>query len=912
MSVVPPATGGGPRAKATAAPVSLGNAASLEGLLNMFRVEKGEDFTHTSFQRPAAAVYIPSSCLRDFYECYRAAMRRGDNLHITENHRPIGPVLADFDLRFPATEAELVGKVPPVRRYTEEDVQTFVSCISSSVVRYVLPPTTHFEVFVMEKPGPTLDKNTGLVKDGLHFVVPDIVTRPVVQHRMREALLADPQFRTCMQRLAPTKPLDDVVDKAVIADNCWTMYGSKKPGAAPYVVTRVYAYHVASEELTPCPVAPWPDEHHNYVERLSIRNKYTETLTRPEKRAEVEELQAQQDERNRQRNAIRRAMVQMPQGPYNTVDCLHTVTQLVGILNVRRADNYADWIRLGWCLRNIDYRLLDAWTEFSRSSAKYIEGETTKLWAINSGRPGGLGMGTLHMWAKQDNPAAYREIIRNDLNDLIDKSCTQTHYDVAKVVHHMYQYDYACANIDRKNWYEFRNHRWVPCDSVYTLKVRMSTEVFAEYMARCAHHNLAVTRPGMDEATQLMHVNKSSRLNRVANSLKNQGFKDALVKACAELFYREKFEELLDSNPNLLGFNNGVFDLDHMEFREGRPDDYISLTTGIDYVPYDKHHPAIKELETFWQQVHPNRAVREYVLRLFGSFLNGNTLEERFHIWTGSGSNGKSKVIDLFEMAMGEYCCKLPVTLLTQKRVASNAANSEVARLKGRRFASLQEPSEDERLNVGLMKELTGGDKIMARPMYKEPIEFRPQFKLVLLCNHLPHVPSDDGGTWRRIRLVEFGSKFVPGPPTQPCEFPIDPDLGKKLPRWAPYFMSMLIEFYRLNVVAPAPEPDEVLKCTNEYKQDNDHHAGFVENCIEPSPDARECVSMNDAFQEFKDWLRDEGIHKQPKKKDLYKHLEKALGRGVGSRANPAYYGFRLRDRYALPAPGNVINANNK
>ena len=39
------------------------------------------------------------------------------------------------------------------------------------------------------------------------------------------------------------------------------------------------------------------------------------------------------------------------------------------------------------------------------------------------------------------------------------------------------------------------------------------------------------------------------------------------------------------------------------------------------------------------------------------------------------------------------------------------------------RLVVMQEPEADENIGVGLMKELTGNDKIM-RGLYKEPVEF--------------------------------------------------------------------------------------------------------------------------------------------------------------------------------------------
>jgi P4 family phage/plasmid primase-like protien len=301
-------------------------------------------------------------------------------------------------------------------------------------------------------------------------------------------------------------------------------------------------------------------------------------------------------------------------------------------------------------------------------------------------------------------------------------------------------------------------------------------------------------------------------------------------------------------------------------------------------------------------------------------------------------SNGKSLTVSLMEKTLGQYCCKFPVTLLTQKRTASSSATPEIARAKGRRFAVLQEPSEDERLNVGQLKELSGGDTVQTRELFKSPCEWRPQFKLFLLCNQLPHVPSDDGGTWRRIRVVEFGSKFVEHPnPERPNEFPMDLELNSKLEGWRTHFMGLLLHYYKRYVTQALAEPTAVVSCTRDYQRTNDHMADFVDTCIErvttttPTPTTAthdadadaDCsgsgisgisgsmpptMSLDDAFTELKEWVRSDHIPiRVPKKTLVQRYLDRALTKSVHIKGRPMYVGFRLRDRFVGSATDDAL-----
>ena len=84
-------------------------------------------------------------------------------------------------------------------------------------------------------------------------------------------------------------------------------------------------------------------------------------------------------------------------------------------------------------------------------------------------------------------------------------------------------------------------------------------------------------------------------------------------------FYDENFYNDLDEDRNLLCFTNGVYDLEKDKFREGYPEDYISLCTNIPYVNYDKDDPKIQEVEEFFKQVQPEEEMYNYTLDFFAS-----------------------------------------------------------------------------------------------------------------------------------------------------------------------------------------------------------------------------------------------------------------------------------------------------
>ena len=66
------------------------------------------------------------------------------------------------------------------------------------------------------------------------------------------------------------------------------------------------------------------------------------------------------------------------------------------------------------------------------------------------------------------------------------------------------------------------------------------------------------------------------------------------------------------------------------------------------------------------------------------------------------------------------------------------------------------ELSANKPLDEALIKDLTGGDTIVARFLHKEYFEFTPTHKLWVYGNHKPRIEGTDEGIWRRVLLIPF------------------------------------------------------------------------------------------------------------------------------------------------------------
>jgi phage/plasmid-associated DNA primase len=434
------------------------------------------------------------------------------------------------------------------------------------------------------------------------------------------------------------------------------------------------------------------------------------------------------------------------------------IKHLISLLSLKRADCYTEWMNIGWCLHNIgngDLSYLEMWDEFSRNSVKYKDGECASLW--NTMRNEGLRHGSLHMWAKQDSPEKYKEYVNNRVYTEI-KDCNGSHNSVAKIAYNILKGKFICASSNGKLWYEFTGTRWHEDKDGIRIRHELSTTVKE-------HFRLTMNKIMISNNSSTSNKTLCETLLKISFKLEDNGYKESVMKEMREYFYNGDFIRKLDSNPNLIAFNNGVWDLRNHVFRVATPEDYLSKSVGYDYIN-ERDDEMYNKVIHYWKTLHPDPDQNNYILKTLARQLQGDVGHNLFHVhagFQGSAGNGKTTMFDILDMCLGEYVRKFGVEMLVAKqRIETGKPMPDFQYWKGVRILYCTEPKHDDILNTGIMKDLTGGEKIMYRLLYSNDIvDFRPMFKMHIMCNDTPQVDGSDSGVKRRIRKLDYVSQFV-------------------------------------------------------------------------------------------------------------------------------------------------------
>ena len=308
----------------------------------------------------------------------------------------------------------------------------------------------------------------------------------------------------------------------------------------------------------------------------------------------------------------------------------------------------------------------------------------------------------------------------------------------------------------------------------------------------------------------------------------------------------------LDADPWLLNCANGTIDL-----RTGalRPHNRDSLLTKLVNVDYDPQATA-PTWGRFMERITSGDArLAAYIQQAAGYTLTGDVSEQCLFFCYGTGANGKSTFVEALSDLLGGYWLKAPAEMLMQQRHGGGIPN-DIARLPGARMVVASEISEGRRLDEAKVKDLTGGDTLVARFMKQEYFEFRPVFKLWMYGNYKPVIRGTDNGIWRRIRLIPFMT-------TIPDEEK-DPTLPKKLRAELPGILAWAVRGCLAWQRDGLDVPDAVRDATDSYRAEMDVIGDFLTECCTLRPTAS--VAATPLYKAYVAWCEVNGERPLPQK----------------------------------------------
>lgn len=302
-----------------------------------------------------------------------------------------------------------------------------------------------------------------------------------------------------------------------------------------------------------------------------------------------------------------------------------------------------------------------------------------------------------------------------------------------------------------------------------------------------------------------------------------------------------------DSDDFLLGVKNGVVDLESGQRIKAERNQHITKQANVNFNARTECPSWLKFLDEI---MCGDTEMVEYLQKIVGYLLTGDTREQAMFFFYGHGANGKSTFINVINQLMGDHAAALNSdVLMLRKGGNGSGATPDIAGLVGARLAIANELEEGSVLSEVLVKSITGGDPVSCRHLYGKPFSYTPKYKLVMIGNHKPNIRGTDHGIWRRIRFVEFGASFKG---TQR-----DLNLEFKLLNELPGILNWAIEGCLKWQLEGLVSPEKVIKQTSDYQNEQDIIQNWIdERCDIKNRSGEDFEYLDKLFERYCDWAK--------------------------------------------------------
>ena len=593
---------------------------TFEEYLKRKIVGKGEQFTHTrigdkEFKISGGLYNIKDESI--FLEkYYKNVFVDRKKEYLTEKQKiEDAPILIDIDLRYSTNITK--------RQHTRDHIIDLIELYGNAIKDlFDIPNKFEIEIFVMEKSDVNILENK--TKDGIHIIF-GISMHKAGQLMLRKKVLEN--LNKVWDELPFINGIEELIDEGITKGTVnWQMYGSRKPNQKAYLITQHLSiiWDQIKEDFTFINHDLDNLDTKKYLHKLSAHcTCFPKLEINKQNKAEFDNLKENFQKKKPKktklliskfvRNGISNAieiknqkdlddLVEHALGNFdqdsneNTNDYelkeTHDFTMILPE-SYWGEGSYNKWIRVGWALKNTNQKLLPTWLKFSSQQKNFdwtTISDLIQLWdGFDFDNQDGLTDRSIMYWAKNENRKEYERIRQETVSYFIELTVKQAaEWDFANVLYQMYKDEFICVSIKNNIWYEYRAHRWYDIDSGNSLRLQISRKMHDIYMRKTTDAINSLQKIDQTEDCYESLRKRSNKLADICVLLKKTNWKNNIMREAKELFYNKDFLNKLDSNPYLLCFNNCVVDFKLKIYRDGQPEDYISKSTNIEYIPFEK------------------------------------------------------------------------------------------------------------------------------------------------------------------------------------------------------------------------------------------------------------------------------------------------------------------------------------
>lgn len=789
----------------------------------------------------------------DFVKDYVKLVDAGFNLDIVEKQSsdPVRRIMLDFDFKAPKTSSR-------------QPERTHLTSIMSEIINEIIIPqfTTYCELTdgqqiqycVFARDAPYIKEDT--IKDGFHAVF------NVKMEQSVWTQLINSQFGVIESRLREagvnfTNTIEDVIDKAFLnGSGNWMLYGGDKPEnfekTKPYklIEKNTATFNANTNEFA---FDYTPDSE---IEAYTTREIYD--LKTIQDNPSIQTINVKKNYIVEKKPKLKLVIKEEPDASQSQKSLNSLYVELIESIGVKFIDAYSSWRDIVWAICYLGEEYKELAKKISAKSSKWTndanaEETFERLWATCE--KSHFTLGTLKHYSRLTDEKIYLGI-QGKFKDF-QKICEgDTDNEIAQVFVYLFEDDFVYEADELWRWggivWELDNkHHFLRGAIAKKLKLFYTTK--EEQLNKQKQENDDETIIKMIDAK----IKKVQNIKRYIQS--TTGSSNIIKMVLTELTIQQTNKKIWDSKPYLFAFTNVIYDLRTGSTVAPNKFDYMRLSTG-----YEWRNPTQEEcdeLTDVFNKIYPIESTKNLYLTLLATGLIGRTLE-KFIVASGRGGNGKGVTNELMTETVGNYGYVLASNAL-QVTQTSLGSCPELSQLAHKRFVVCREPDNKKKINVSILKELTGGDVFKARTHHSEKTTQDICMTLVMELNPpRPQLGSKaDNALLRRLIEVPFISTFTQNP-SEVCEENhiylgnqnVKTRDWKTKHRFALFAMLVpyAVRYYETNEMIDDFIPPEIKELSREYVFGSDEVFSWFKSNWRHTGKESDVVKLQDALSSFR------------------------------------------------------------